>query len=376
MAIERLQTHQLYHVAKLENLSSKSTNDLPPIDEIVGQERAQKAVEFAMSIKEKGYNIYAIGRNGLGKRTVVLGYLNRHQHDPDALFDWCYVANFTESRTPKVLKLPLGLGNQLRQDIEKLLEKLVGAIPLPFDNELYIGRAEQLKNQLAAKQQTELEQITNDAKEKSVSLIITPQGDYQFIAMNGDEMHTESTFEALTKEEQTYFGETIDALEVKLRNMVRQLSEWEESYNEKIKKLNDEVTGEVLNHFIKKLKKDYSGYPEIKTHLEDLRKDIIDNVDIFLEESGEQGEISAAALDKKLPRRYKVNVLVSHPKDCFPIVVEENPNYHSLFGYIENATYKGTVFTDFSLIRSGSLHRANGGVLLMDAIKVLERPYV
>ncbi|SHE32571.1 Lon protease family protein [Vibrio gazogenes] len=376
MAIERLQTHQLYHVAKLENLSSKSTKDLPPIDEIVGQERAQKAVEFAMSIKEKGYNIYAIGRNGLGKRTMVLRYLNRHQHDPDALFDWCYVADFTESRTPKVLKLPLGLGNQLRQDIEKLLEKLVGAIPLAFDNELYIGRAEQLKNQLAAKQQTELEQITNDAKEKGVSLIITQQGDYQFIAMNGDEMHTESTFEALTKEEQTYFGDTIDELEVKLRNMVRQLSEWEESYNEKIKKLNDEVTGEVLNHLIKKLRKDYSGHPEIKTHLANLRKDIIDNVDIFLEESGEQGEIAAAALDKKLPRRYKVNVLVSHPKDCFPIVVEENPNYHSLFGYIENATYKGTVFTDFSLIRSGSLHRANGGVLLMDAIKVLERPYV
>ncbi|GAL37676.1 ATP-dependent protease La type II [Vibrio maritimus] len=107
-----------------------------------------------------------------------------------------------------------------------------------------------------------------------------------------------------------------------------------------------------------------------------LQQDICENVDIFLEEGNEQGEIATASLDKKFPRRYKVNLIVKQSCSDFPIIVEENPNYHSLFGYIETATYKGTVFTDFSLIRSGSLHRANGGVLLMDAIKVLEQPYV
>jgi lon-related putative ATP-dependent protease len=376
MAIEQLQTPQLYHLAKLEKLSSKSTKDLPPIDEIVGQERAQKAVEFAMSIQEKGYNIYAIGRNGLGKRTMVLRYLNRHRHEPISLYDWCYVANFSDSRTPQVLKLPRGVGNRLRQDIEKLTEKLVNAIPLAFDNELYISRAEQLKNQLASKQQIELDQISDDAKTKNISLTITPQGDYQFVAMNGENPHTEETFEALPEKEQAYFGHAIDDLEVQLRNMVRQLSEWEASYSEKIKKLNDEVTSEVLSHLIKQLKEDYAKYPEIKHFLNELKKDVIEHATLFLDDSNEQGELATASLDKKLPRRYNVNVLVSHPEDKFPIVVEDNPNYHSLFGYIETATYKGTVFTDFSLIRPGSLHRANGGVLLMDAIKVLERPYV
>lgn len=104
MAVQRLEPKQLYSVADLENMPCKSTKELPPIDEIVGQERAQKAVEFAMSIKEKGYNIYAIGQNGLGKRTMILRYLNRHQHDEAALFDWCYVANFEDTRVPKVLK--------------------------------------------------------------------------------------------------------------------------------------------------------------------------------------------------------------------------------------------------------------------------------
>ncbi|MGL0945313.1 Lon protease family protein [Vibrio vulnificus] len=376
MAIQRLSAAQLYSVAELEQLPCKSTKELAPIDEIVGQERAQKAVEFAMSIKEKGYNIYAIGQNGLGKRTMILRYLNRHQHDVDALYDWCYVANFEDIRTPKVLKLPQGVGVRFRNDIEKLMTKLVNAMPLAFDNEMYYSRADKLKNQLAQKQQQELERISKEAKDKGISLTITTQGDYQFVAMNGEELHTEETFDALSRKEQETFGASIDELEVTLRSMGRQLTEWEESYSEKIKKLNDDVTRDVITHFIKQLKLDYSQYSEIKTYLTELQKDIIENADIFLEETGEQGEIATASLDKKLPRRYKVNVLVSRKTDEFPIVVEETPNYHTLFGSIETATFKGTVFTDFSLIRAGSLHKANGGVLLMDAQKVLEQPYV
>jgi len=367
---------QLYRTAELENLPCKSTKELQPIDEIIGQERAQKAVEFAMSIKEKGYNIYAIGRNGLGKRTMVLRYLSRHQYDSDNLYDWCYVANFDDVRTPKILKLTRGLGNQLRQDVEKLMSKLVSAIPLAFDNEIYISRAEKLKNRLAEKQQEELDKITATAKEKGVSLVITPQGDYQFVAMNGEELHTEETFNALDPSEQDKFDKVIDELEVSLRNMVRLLTELEEDYNNKIKKLNDEVTLGVISHFIKSLKTEYVKYPAIKHHLDALQKDVVENVDLFLDDTDEQGELATASLDKKQPRRYKINVLASHPEGSFPIVVEENPNYHTLFGYIETATFKGTVFTDFSLIRPGSMHKANSGVLLMDAIKVLERPYV
>ncbi|PMH43142.1 ATP-dependent protease [Vibrio sp. 10N.286.49.B3] len=378
MAIHKLNSQALYRVADLDNLPCKSTKELAPIDEIVGQERAQKAVEFAMSIKEKGYNIYAIGQNGLGKRTMILRYLSRHQPESDEVFDWCYLANFDNIRTPKVLKLPCGVGNTFRQDIEVLMVKLLKAMPLAFDNEMYFSRADKLKNQLAKKQQAALDGINKEAVKQGISLTLTNQGDYQFVAMNGEEMHTEESFDALSPKEQEQFDKTIDGLEVSLRNMSRSLTELEETYSEKIQKLNDEVALDVIAHFIKKLKKDYAQYPEIKKHLTDLQKDIVDNADIFLEqaESNDQAEIASASLDKKLPRRYKVNVLVSQQDKTFPIIVEEHPNYHSLFGYVETATFKGTVFTDFSLIRAGSLHKANGGVLLMDAVKVLEQPYV
>lgn len=367
---------ELYRVATLEQLPCKSTKEILPIDEIVGQERAQKAVEFAMSIREKGYNIYAIGRNGLGKRTMVLRYLSRHQYDPSKVYDWCYVANFDDVRVPRVFALPCGVGVAFRQDMEKLITQLITAIPLAFDNEFYFSRAEKLKNQVAQKQETALLEITEMAKAQQVSLTITNQGDYQFVAMNGEELHTEESFDALSQKEQEYFGKTIDQLEVALRNMVRQLTEWEAEFSEKMQKLNEEVTLGVIRHFIKQCKQNYAAYADIKHYLSALQQDIVENVALFLEEGQEQSELASATLDKRLPRRYKVNVLVSHKNDAFPIVVEDNPNYHSLFGYIETATYKGTVFTDFSLIRPGSLHKANGGVLLMDAVKVLEQPYV
>ncbi|GAD79986.1 Lon protease family protein [Vibrio ezurae] len=376
MAISSLSSSELYRTADLDLFSCKSTKDIPPIDEIVGQERAQSAVEFAMSIREKGYNIYAMGRNGLGKRTMILRYLKRHPFDQHQLYDWCYVANFEDIRVPKVLKVPRGIGHSLRIDIEKLMTKLLKAIPMAFDNEMYFSRADRLKNQLANKQTTALEALTKKAKEESISLTITAQGDYQFVALDGEEAYTEESFALLDKKTQAKFDKTIDTLEISLRHIIRDLTEWEEQYTDKIQKLNSDVTLDVIGHFIKTLKSKYKKYPEVKQYLIDLQSDVIENVDIFLEESNEQGEIATASLDKKLPRRYKINVLVSQAKDDLPIIIEESHNYHSLFGYVETATFKGTVFTDFSLIRAGALHKANGGVLLIDAVKVLEQPYV
>ncbi|MGF1734718.1 Lon protease family protein [Photobacterium satsumensis] len=380
MTIQPLSSDKLYRASELNGLPEdcKSTKNLTPLDEIVGQERAQKAVEFAMSIKEKGYNIYAIGRNGLGKRTMVLRYLNRH--DPNGngnpLYDWCYVANFEETRIPKVLKLPAGSGHAFKKDIEKLMTRLVKALPLAFDNEMYYSRSEKLKNQLTQKQESALLTLTQEAKEHSVSLSVTTTGEYQLIALNGEEPHTEETFAQLSEEDQQVFEDTINELERQLRGIVRQLTELEEEFSDKIQKLNEEVALDVVSHFIKTLKEEYKPLPEVTAYLKAMQADILENLDIFLEESEEQVALAYAALDKKMPRRYQVNVLVNQDESKFPIVVEESPNYHSIFGYVENATYKGTVFTDFSLIRPGSLHRANGGVLLMDAVKVLERPYV
>ncbi|QSX36186.1 Lon protease family protein [Shewanella sedimentimangrovi] len=378
MAITTLTGEQLYRCANLDALGTdcSSTAQLPPLDDIIGQERAQSAVEFAMSIREKGYNIYAIGQNGLGKRTMMLRYLKRHEFEEHSLHDWCYVVNFDDTRSPKVLKLPAGTANTFRKEMEKLMLRLVKALPLAFDNEMYYSRADKLKTELAKQQQAALTELTEEAKAENISLSLTVQGDYQLIAMNGEEPHTDESYDALDEAERNRFESAIKQLEKRLRGIIRQLTEWEEEFSNKQQEHDEQVAREVLTHFFKPLKDKYRSQPEVRGFLTAMQKDILDNLDIFLEESEEQLALAYASLDKKMPRRYQVNVLVNQDEHKFPVVVEESPNYHTLFGYVESATFKGTVFTDFTLIRPGSLHKANGGVLLMDAIKVLERPYV
>jgi hypothetical protein len=150
----------------VEKLSFKSTKSLPVLEDILGQERAQEAVRYAMAMTDSGYNLYAVGRNGLGKRTMVLRYLNQHTGLNKDVSDWCYVANFEEPRNPQVFKLPAGVGQKLKDDMEKLLTRLVKAIPLSFDNDAYYERSEKLKNELAEMQEKALAKLVKQARRK------------------------------------------------------------------------------------------------------------------------------------------------------------------------------------------------------------------
>jgi lon-related putative ATP-dependent protease len=374
--VTRLSVDQLYSVCHLDDLPFTTSKSLAPLNEVVGQSRAQEAVRFAMAMPDTGYNIYAVGRNGLGKRSMILRYLSRARKKTNTVFDWCYVANFDEPRSPKVLKLPVGMGVKLKKEVEKLILRLVKGIPQAFDSDSYFERTEALKNDYATLQEDALEKLSKQARRKKIKLSITTPGGYRLTALDGEEAHTAASFEALTEDEKNKFEEVINKLELKLRSTIRKIVTWEQEISDKQQALNEEVVLGVSSHHVQSLVTKYSAHKFVVNYLDNLQKDIIANVDLFLEDSDEQGALANATLEKKMPRRYQINVLVQHEDNKEPVVVEENPNYHTLFGYVEHVTYKGTVFTDYSLIRSGCLHRANGGYLLIDAIKVLEQPFV
>ena len=374
--MKSLSLNQLYKACVLKDLPFKTTRQLEPLAEIVGQNRAQAAVRFALAMPHGGYNVYAVGRNGLGKRTMMLRYLEHHVDTENQSHDWCYVANFEEPRIPRVLQLPAGKGTELKQDMEKLMGRLMKMIPQTFDSDSFLERAEQLKNGYAKKQEDELEKVAAQAKRKKVSLNITTPGGYRLVAMNGEEPHTAESFQALTEAQRDKFENDINKLEKKLRQALRKLADWEQEYAESQQALNEETLESISGHQIDELIEKYRDMPEVVSYFEEVRKDLSESLEIFLEDNEEQAAIAYASLDKKMPRRYLVNVLVHQKTDEVPVVVEDNPTYHNLFGYVESVTFKGSVFTDFSLIRPGSIHRANGGYLLMDAIKVLEQPFV
>uniref|UniRef100_UPI0030D89DD2 Lon protease family protein n=1 Tax=uncultured Marinobacter sp. TaxID=187379 RepID=UPI0030D89DD2 len=374
--MKALPLNQLYKACVLKDLPFKTTRQLDPLAEIVGQNRAQEAVRFALSMPHGGYNVYAVGRNGLGKRTMMLRYLEHHADDEHKSHDWCYVANFEDPRIPKVIRLPAGHGQNLKQDMDKLMGRLVKMIPQAFDSDNFLERAEKLKNDYAKKQEDELEKVAAQARRKKVSLTLTTPGGYRLVAMHGDEPHTVETFAKLTEEQRDKFEDSINKLEKKLRQSVRKIADWEQEYIENQQALNQETLEAISGHQFDELVGKYQSEPDVVAYLESVRKDMAENLDIFLDDDEDQAAMAYASLDKKMPRRYLVNLLVHQKTPEVPVVVEDNPTYHNLFGYVENVTFKGTVFTDYSLIRCGSLHRANGGYLLMDAIKVLEQPFV
>ncbi|MEH6356113.1 MAG: ATP-binding protein [Marinobacter sp.] len=373
--MKSLPSHQLYKACVLKDLPFKSTRQLEPLAEIVGQNRAQEAVRFALAMPHGGYNVYAVGINGLGKRTMMLRYLAHHKDTEQQCHDWCYVADFEEPRVPKLLKLPAGQGTQLKRDMEKLMSRLVKVIPQTFDSDGFLERAEKLKSDYTALQDGELEKVSKQAKRQKVSLTISTPGGYRLVAMSGDKAHTAESFKALTDAQREKFEEIVNNLEKRLRRALRKLADWEQEYADKQQSLNQETLEGVTGHQIDELKERYKDLPDVVGFIEAVRKDLSENLEIFLDDDDEQATIAYASLDKKMPRRYLVNLLVNQKTKEIPVEVEDNPTYHNLFGYVENVTYKGTVFTDFSLIRPGSLHRANGGYLLMDATKVLEQPF-
>lgn len=374
--MKSLPLNQLYRTCDTKDFSFRTTRQLEPLEEIVGQHRAQEAVRFALAMPHGGYNVYAVGRNGLGKLTMMLRYLKHHADKEYKSYDWCYVANFEEPRSPRVLRLPAGEGQVLKQDMDRLMIRLTQVIPQTFEGDAFLERAEQLKNEYTRKQEDALEKVARQAKRKKVSLTVSTPGGYRLVAMNGDEPHTQDTFAALTEDQRQTFEDEINKLEKKLRAALRKIAELEQEYTDKQQALNEETLESLTGHQFDELVTKYKVYPEVVDYLEAVRKDLGDNLDIFLEDGDEQAAIAYAALDRKMPRRYQINLMVHHKDQDVPVIVEDNPTYHNLFGYVENVTFKGSVFTDFSLIRPGSLHKANGGYLLMDAIKVLEQPFV
>lgn len=371
-----LASKQLYKSCVQKELPFSNTDGLEPLNEIVGQDRAREAVRFALSMPHNGYNVYALGRSGLGKRTMMLRYLEHRPELREEASDWCYVANYEDPRQPRVLRLPAGTGGRLRQDVDRLVSRLVKVIPQAFDSDTYQSRFEDLKQRYAVRQEQALNALAEEARQHNVDLSMSTPGGYRLTAMNGEEAHTNESFSALSEEEKRGFEDTIRELEKKLRRVIRQIAEWEEEHAEQQQRLNEETLEHVSSHLIDELAERYGDYPGVAEHFHAMKRDIAENLDIFLEDGEDKAAFAYASLEQRLPRRYRINLLVSRTDDTIPVVVEENPTYHNLFGFIENVTYKGTVYTDFSLIRPGSLHRANGGYLLMDATKVLENAFV
>ena len=371
----RLEPSALYRRCDPEQFRFATTAELPDLDAAIGQERARTAVQFGLGIRREGYNLYVMGPAGAGKRTLVRQSLEREKGRESTLLDWAYVNNFAQPHRPQALALPAGRGRQLHQDMRQLVGELGTAIPAAFESDEYRSRVEQIDAEFGSRQENALTELNKDAARESIGLLRTPTG-FSLAPLKGGEVISPEDYARLPQDEQQRLDRVMDELRARLERIFRQMRQWRREHRDKIRQLNREVSLFAVGNLMDEVQERYADLPKVAKYLEAVRQDVIENADDFRrKEDGAAAPLGMLAPEPSF-RRYQVNVIIDRSEaDGSLIVFEDNPTYQNLLGRIEHIAQFGTLVTDFSLIKAGALHRANGGYLMLDAHKLLTQPF-
>jgi lon-related putative ATP-dependent protease len=380
MTVKALDASALCQRCNPEEFDFKTTADLEQLAGVIGQPRAVEAVKFGISIRRDGYNLFALGPTGTGKQSLVETYTRDKAAGEPPPSDWCYVNNFQHSHKPTALELPFGKGTDLQKGMDQLVEELRSAIPAAFESEDYRARMQAIEEELKEKQEGALERIHDVAKDRGIALIRTPSG-FAFAPTKKGEVLSPEAFSDLPEKDRERIESDVSELQKELQKTLHQIPQWKKETRDKVKELNQEIATYAVRHAIEDLKKSFSDLKAVQHYLDAVQQDVIDHVDDF-RKSDEEGpsflgiSLSTSQSSAQVFNRYKVNVLVGHEDhDGAPVIHEDNPNYSNLIGRVEHLAQLGALVTDFTMIKPGALHRANGGYLILDAQKVLLQPY-
>ncbi|MBN2205084.1 MAG: AAA family ATPase [Thermoleophilia bacterium] len=367
----------------LSHVDFTTTDDLDDGIEFIGQERPIAAIELGVTIEREGYNIFALGPSGTGKYTVIQRIVEQRAAAEPAPDDWCYVNDFEKPSSPRALRLPAGKGMELKRDMERLVAELRTGLSSAFESEEYTTRRRALQEEFEQREQQSLEELQERARTRGIALLRAPSG-LGFAPLRDGEVLPPEEFQKLPEEEQKRLKDEIDALQEELQKVALQAPRWKREFGARLRELNDEVTGLVVEDLLDDLLAKYEPLPDVTAYLGAVRRSVAEHLADFLEtgeEKPEEGAVAGLPIPdtfRRAPalRRYQVNVLVdSGGAAGAPVVYESNPSYLNLVGRVEQMSMMGALLTDFTLIKPGVLHRANGGYLILDAAKVLTNPY-
>lgn len=376
--IPPLSVDALYRSCNLENLDFETTASLPDFDGLFGQDRAVDALRFGVGIKKSGFNVFVLGPSGSGKHTLVKQLLAESADGGSRASDWCFVNNFERPQQPIAIAFPAGEGSRFAQTMAALIATLAREIPAVFETPDYLTRINKIERDLRDEQDKALDGLRATAREKGLALVRTDNG-FAFTPIGApDALASELSVDA-SPDEQRRLEKTVDELQTQLREMLRQAPSWRTDARQATSEIESSTARSIIDIAITKVKTQFENISAVATYLDTVAEDIVNNLDAF----SDAEETSQAALSQTLLTttndpfsRYHVNVLVDNSLiRGAPIVYEDHPTYANLVGTVEHVSMMGTLVTDFSLVKAGALHRANGGYLVLDAYKLMQHPY-
>ncbi len=360
-------------------LGIRSTEELSGLSDMIGQDRAKQAIAFGMEVPTEGYNIFALGSVGTGRSTMVRRLVEEKAAGEPAPQDWVYVNNFEDPDKPRAIGLPAGMGCELRRDMDELIESLKREIPLAFQSEEYERRKARIAQQLQEQESAIFSQLQREAEARGFSLARTPVGMMLVHTQEGQPL-SESDYQRLPPGEKQRLESAEGELQQQVASTLTQARAKQKEAQQSLSDLDRQVASFAADHFIDDLKRKYASFPQVVEYLEGVRQDVLDHVDIFKREmeGGQENpmiQLLAGAQEAGF-KRYKVNLVVdSCQQKGAPVIVESNPSYYNLVGQVQQEAQFGAMVTDFTMIRAGAFHRANGGYLILEARDVLTNPF-
>ncbi|MET0003191.1 MAG: ATP-binding protein [Candidatus Thiodiazotropha sp.] len=357
-----------------------TTDELKDLEGFIGQERATESLHFGLGVEHKGYNLYALGPAGAGKSAMVRKFLKALAAERPIPSDWCYVNNFSDARKPRAVALPAGKGVMFKEEMERLVIDLQEAIPLVFESDEYHTRRQAKEDRLEERQENAMAAMQKKAEEKHIALINTPTG-FTLGPKQNDKILGPEQFHKLPEKKQEAIEKDVKALQEELRRTLHAIPQWQKEAREEISKLNREMTASAVHHLIDAVREKYRDNEAVIVYLDRVEDDVINNYQQFLPHDERKPTLFGLPLSQQEEGppwhyRYRVNLLLAHEANGgAPIVYEDLPGYNNLVGRIEHRAHLGALETDFTMIRPGALHRANGGYLILDALKLLFQPF-
>lgn len=357
-------------------LKFQTTDDLPDLTDVIGQPRAVRALELGSEVSGPGYNTFVLGLPGSGRTTLSMEYLQRIARDQPPPDDWCYVNNFSNPRLPKALRFPAGMAGQFRHDIEELIETCRKEIPRLFESEEYTKERDRMLADLKKQQEAEFIRLQEHVEKNNFLIARTPFGFVLAPAVAGKPLKSEE-LERLSQDQREKLARLQVKLSEEVEKSLNKMKGLERSVQEDLDQLNEQTLLFLLSPLLKALEEKYARLESVVQHLQAIKDDIQEHLDNFRSgESTNPTDPGTLLLQREWSRRYEINLLVDNRESKgAPVILESYPTYNNLIGRIEHEATMGLSRTDFTLIQAGTLHRANGGYLVIPARDLLINPY-
>ncbi|PWJ16120.1 Lon protease family protein [Jannaschia seohaensis] len=361
---------------------SRAGQQLHAGSSLVGQDRGLSALRLAVDIRHADFNLFVVGPEGTGRHTAVQEILKERALSRETPEDLAYVNNFDEPRKPVALRLPAGAAERLKAEMVRVVNDLANDIPELFESEEYRTQRRIIDEEFGTQQEEAMADFTNRARAEDIALLRTPMGFMVAAIRDGHVVKTEE-FNKLPEEDQKVIEEKIARFQDELQDVLAKTPKLEREHRNRIEMLNGEMAKRAVSGRIDEARETLGDAGAAADFLSRVHDDMVENPELFLQAKSERPdgpfpEVSGKAHLEPLFRRYMVNVMVGHQPaapEGAPVVVEDLPTFDRLVGRIEHVSQMGSLVTDFTLIRPGALHRANGGYLVLDARRVLSEPF-